>query len=105
MKAAAEAEVQQLQSSLESTNQLLHKAMEAARTAEAEANTAAAAAQQELDGMRAKLAEAAGVLNAKEELREARYASNSCRTMTCMDSVKALATMMYSSMILAAVCL
>lgn len=50
--------------------------MEAARTAEAEASTAAAAAQQELDSMRAKLAEAAGVLNAKEELREARCVSS-----------------------------
>lgn len=70
---AAEAEVQQLQSSLDSTNELLKKAMEAARAAETEANTAAATAQQEIDAMKAKLAEAAGVLNAKEELREARW--------------------------------
>jgi hypothetical protein len=82
MQAAAEAEVQQLQSSLESTNELLHKAMEAARTAEAEASTAAAAAQQEMDTMRAKLAEAAGVLNAKEELREARCVSSICTSMS-----------------------
>lgn len=46
--------------------------MEAARAAESEAATATAAAQQEVDVMKAKLAEAAGVLNAKEELREAR---------------------------------
>lgn len=72
-QAAAEAEVQQLQSSLDSTNELLKKAMEAARAAETEANTAAATAQQEIDAMKAKLAEAAGVLNAKEELREARW--------------------------------
>lgn len=71
-QAAAEAEVQQLQSSLDSTNELLKKAMETARTAEAEATTATAAAQQEVEAMKAKLAEAAGVLNAKEELREAR---------------------------------
>lgn len=72
-QAAAEAEVQQLQSSLDSTNELLKKAMEAAQAAETEANTAAATAQQEIDAMKAKLAEAAGVLNAKEELREARW--------------------------------
>lgn len=64
--------MQQLQSSLDCTNELLKKAMETARTAEAEAKTAADAAQQEIDSMKAKLAEAAGVLNAKEELREAR---------------------------------
>lgn len=64
--------MQQLQSSLNSTNELLKKAMEAAHTAEAEATAAAAEAQQQIDSMKAKLAEAAGVLNAKEELKEAR---------------------------------
>lgn len=64
--------MQQLQSSLESTNELLTKAMEAARTAESEAKTAAEAAQSDIDSMKAKLAEASGVLNAKEDLREAR---------------------------------
>ncbi len=72
LQAAAEAEVQQLQCSLDSTNELLKKAMEAARAKDAEATAAASAAQQEIDTMKAKLAEAAGVLNAKEELREAR---------------------------------
>lgn len=72
LQVAAEAEVQQLQSSLDSTNELLKKAMDAARSAESDAASAAAAAQQEIDTMKARLAEAAGVLNAKEELREAR---------------------------------
>lgn len=65
--------MQQLQGSLDSTNDLLKKAMETARAAEAEASTAATAAQQEIDSMKAKLAEASGVLNAKEELRETRW--------------------------------
>jgi hypothetical protein len=65
-------EVQQLQMSLDSTNELLKKAMEAARTAEEGASKAGAAAAAELEGLKACLAEAAGVLNAKEELREAR---------------------------------
>lgn len=69
---AAEAEVQQLQASLESTNELLRKAMEAARTVEADAAKTTAAAQAEVDAAKARLAEAAGVLNAKEELREAK---------------------------------
>ena len=65
--------MQQLRSSLQTANELLKKAMDTARSAEADASAAAAAAQQEIDGMKAKLAEAAGVLNAKEELREARW--------------------------------
>lgn len=69
---AAEAEVHQLQTSLDSTHELLKKAMEAARAAEADATRAAEATAQEIEGLKAKLAEAAGVLNAKEELREAR---------------------------------
>jgi peptidoglycan hydrolase CwlO-like protein len=73
MQAAAEAEVQQLQSSLDSTNELLKKVMETATATEAEAAAAKEAVQKEVDALKAKLAEAAGVLNAKEELREARW--------------------------------
>jgi hypothetical protein len=64
--------VQQLQSSLDSTNELLKKVMETATATEAEAAAAKEAVQKEVDALKAKLAEAAGVLNAKEELREAR---------------------------------
>jgi hypothetical protein len=71
-QAAAEAEVQQLQCSLDSTNELLKKVMETATATEAEAAAAKEAVQKELNALKAKLAEAAGVLNAKEELREAR---------------------------------
>jgi hypothetical protein len=73
VQAAAEAEVQQLQASLDSTNELLKKVMETATATEAEAAAAKEAMQKEVDTMKAKLAEAAGVLNAKEELREARW--------------------------------
>lgn len=69
---AAEAEVQQLQASLDSTNELLKKVMETAKLSDVAAAEAKAAAVLEVDGLKAKLAEAAGVLNAKEELREAR---------------------------------
>lgn len=64
----------QLQASLDSTSELLKKVMETATATEAAAAEAKAAAQKEVDAMKAKLAEAAGVLNAKEELREARCA-------------------------------
>lgn len=46
--------------------------METATATEGAAAEAKAAAQMEVDVLKAKLAEAAGVLNAKEELREAR---------------------------------
>lgn len=69
---AAADEVQQLQASLVATNELLTKAMEIAAVKDTEIAAAQAAHQAEMDQVQAKLAEASGVLNAKEELREAR---------------------------------
>lgn len=46
--------------------------MQTASATETTAAEAAEAAQREIDTLKARLAEAAGVLNAKEELREAR---------------------------------
>lgn len=82
VQAAAEAEVQQLQSSLESANELLKRAMEAAAAAEAGAAEASAGAAKEVEALKARLAEAAGVLNAKDELREAKCVLG-CWLMCC----------------------
>lgn len=71
--------MQQLQSSLESTSELLKKVMETATATEAEAAAAKEAMEKEVEAVKAKLAEAAGVLNAKEELREARCVGSKCR--------------------------
>jgi hypothetical protein len=69
-QAAAEAEAEELRSNLEATNDLLIKAMATATEQAAAAAEAAAAKQRELDAALARLAEAAGILNIKDELRE-----------------------------------
>lgn len=70
---AAASEVDQLQSSLTATNDLLTKAMQAAADKEEALAAKTAEAAKEVEALQAKLSEVAGALHAKEELREARW--------------------------------
>jgi hypothetical protein len=73
LQVAAAGEVDQLQSSLTATNDLLTKAMEAAAEKEAALAAKTSEAAKEVEALQAKLSEVAGALHAKEELREARW--------------------------------
>jgi hypothetical protein len=73
VQAAAAEKQEQLESTLQATTDLLTKTMEAATLKDAELQAQKAEHSKQVEALQARLQEAAGALNAKDELREARY--------------------------------
>ena len=74
VQAAADETQQQLESTLQATTDLLTKTMEAATVKNAELQTQKAEHSKQVEALQTRLQEAAGALNAKDELRECRCA-------------------------------